>query len=130
MEKQAELEFMKDLFFHHLPLGDNKKHIEEYFYRLQESIDNKEEIKNDDFPDDDDPKFEYRYFSPSLFKERSSRLRSGTDLQDMDPPAIDNGLDNPIPSDPKMSPDLQCVPEHPPSPPLDPFGDDDELENN
>jgi len=115
MDKLSELQFMKDLFLTKLPMGDNRKHIDEYFSRLEELINNKENIKNDDFPDDDE-RFDYKYFSPSLFKERSSRLSLQPDTQDVGPVPDGGRSECDLQDDTKMSPDQQCVPVSPEDP--------------
>jgi len=120
MDRQAEIEFIKDLFEHHLPLGEDKKQIEEYFSRLQQAIVNKEEIKNEQFPDDDDTN-EYKYHSASLFKERASRFRHQSDAQDVGIAANGNRPIDLLQDHSQVPADLQHIPERPLSPDIDPL---------
>ena len=83
-DRQNELDFMKDLFNHKLPIDETAKpEIEEYFNRLQEAIFTKDEnFKYDEFPTDYStidvdgavakPPTQYKYFSQDLFKQQAS----------------------------------------------------------
>lgn len=86
-DKKAELEFMKDLFFERLPIGKDTQAIEAEFNRLQQAIDNKENINCDEFPDYDtvdvdgsvkDPPKDFHYFSASVLKQQAERGRIDT----------------------------------------------------
>lgn len=74
--KKAELLFMKDLFYDKLPVGPDMTKIDQVFNSLEQVIDNKDIIiQNDEF--DDTPAIEagiepeYKYYSSAIFKERS-----------------------------------------------------------
>lgn len=76
---RAEADFMRELFLSNLPtVGSNKSTLISYFDRLQEAIENGEPIEYDGFDDNlnsesaSSPR-DYKYFSATLFKERSSR---------------------------------------------------------
>lgn len=83
----AELQFLKDLLFENLPMGDNKKHIEEYFSCLEKAIYTNEPIEREQFPPDD-PAISgtrtYKYHSSTAFKELASRPVQSLSGQDMD----------------------------------------------
>lgn len=79
-EKRAELEFMKELFDKHLPVGENREDIDAVFSRLEKAMFTKDEILNDEF--DDGPALDaglqpdYRYYTSSLFKQHASSDRN------------------------------------------------------
>ena len=120
-DRLAELAFMKDLFETKLPIGDNKKHVIEYFSRLEELIDTEQQLINECF-ERDEPDRDYHYFSAALLKERASRSLDNPDGQDVEIPGTDNKLDDQVQDIAQVPPDLQCVPERPKNPL--PFGFD------
>ena len=142
-DKKAELEFMKDLFFERLPIGKDTKQIEQTFNRLQEAIDNKENINADEFPDYDtvdldgavqDPPKDFHYFSAAVLKQQADRGRIELDghplktinepspeQEDMDP-TPDGQACNSASSDSEINGDLQPDAERPYT---DPFSDSD-----
>lgn len=116
-QRKAELEFMKELFFDKLPVGENTEHITEYFNELEKVIFTKnEQVGNEDFESiDREPgaiEREYTYISPSLFKEYSSRLLDGGLPQEMGTPTIANGIESPTPGGHEESKSLPPIPEH------------------
>lgn len=86
---QAELEFMRELFNKNLPVGNNKKQIEEYFNRLEELIyntDEPEHIVREQFPPADPAvcgEREYWYYSSDYFKKLASQPKPITGEQDV-----------------------------------------------
>jgi hypothetical protein len=87
-DRKAELEFMKELFYDKLPVGDNKEIIDAVFNCLDKVIENKEPLKNEQFDESPAEQYgytaDYRYHSADLLKERSSignqrRISQGVD---------------------------------------------------
>ena len=99
-DKIGELEFMKDLFTNHLPVGKNREEIDKYFMDLEKVIYTTDyhKIKNDEFPEPDvdecvcgiehdeslpaDHKCqrrEYKYFSADLLKQQASNPNGNGD---------------------------------------------------
>lgn len=102
VDQMLELAFMKELFAKHLPTGQNKEVIDNYFNGLEQVIFTKDhvEIPRDEFPRDDDEsetgsasdssdtssKRVYKYFSADLFKQqalqRSNQCHNSTNQCD------------------------------------------------
>lgn len=114
----SELEYMKDLFYNHLPVAsENKKKVEKYFSRLEEIIftTDPDAIERDEFPPDDPAisgSREYKYHSVDQFKKLASghqQLPCGQDVGHSEskqaelPPTENRGAD---------SKDLAYVQEH------------------
>jgi hypothetical protein len=88
VDRQNELDYMKDLFMNHLPINKvqhNMDEIEDYFNRVQEAIYTKDEnFKYDEFPRDysvidvdgavQRAPSQYKYFSQDLFKQQAGNL--------------------------------------------------------
>ncbi|NBX48664.1 hypothetical protein EBT25_01760 [bacterium] len=86
IDRQNELDFMKDLFFNKLPINENEHKMEElndYFNRVQQAIFTKDpNFKYDEFPRDysvididgavQRPPTQYKYFSQDLLKQQAS----------------------------------------------------------
>lgn len=98
---ETELTAMKELFFEQLPIGENVDTINDYFNRLEKAIYTKEDVKREEFPDDqgndhgsdispgeqqtaDRKQPNYRYISAAVFKQQASRHQSQPSPQDMD----------------------------------------------
>jgi len=88
---KAELEFMKDLYMHHLPVQEEKQaEVQKYFSRLEELISTTDDvttIPRDEFPPDDPTTSghrEYKYHSSLEFKKQASRHPPQLRGQDMD----------------------------------------------
>jgi hypothetical protein len=117
IDRKAELEYMRDIFFNKLPLGENVEPIREYFNRLEELIDTTDGIKhiNNEKFEEDRPDTDYKYFSNDLFKIRSSGNQLLNDGQDVDDSTTRvQGDDANQPNSQVIHP-LQCIPEHPTS---------------
>ncbi len=85
-DRQAELDFMKDLFMNKLPIDKNEHDMDglnDYFNRVQEAIFTKDpNFQYDEFPGDystvdidgavQRPPTQYKYFSQDLFKQQAS----------------------------------------------------------
>lgn len=83
----SELNFLKNLFFENLPIGDKKQEIEEYFSCLEKAIYTNEPIQREEFPPDDTTTSGdrvYKYHSAAAFKELASRHIESSSGQDMD----------------------------------------------
>jgi hypothetical protein len=84
---EAELEFLKQLFYENLPIGDNTEVVDEYFSCLRKVIYSKDgRIEREEFPPDDPAvcgKREYRYYSADKFKELASGRQHPTLGQDL-----------------------------------------------
>lgn len=83
----SELNFLKNLFFENLPIGDKKQEIEEYFSCLEKAIYTNEPIKREEFPPDDTTTSGdrvYKYHSAATFKELASRHIESSSGQNMD----------------------------------------------
>lgn len=116
-QRQAELEFMKELFLEKLPIGENTEHIHAYFNELEKVISTKDEqVRNEDFKSiDEEPgavQREYTYFTPSVLKEQSSRLLERGIPQEMDPPSIADRIESPTPGGHEEFKSLPSIPEH------------------
>ena len=114
-DRLAELAFMKDLFETKLPIGDNKKHVIEYFSRLEELIDTEQQLINECFERDESDR-DYHYFSAAVLKERASRSDDNTNRLDMEVPGTSDKLDDQVQDMCQVPPDIQCVPERPKNP--------------
>lgn len=120
-----QLQYMKDLFENHLPIGDNKSHISEYFSRLEELISTKENIAPEQF-ENDDPTKDYKYFSAALLRELASRPVIQPDGEVVGDPSNRIELGNQVQDSDQVLSDIQCIPECP----TDPFSDDSDSDGN
>jgi len=114
VDRQNELDFMKDLFFNKLPINEiehNMDDIKDYFNRVQEAIFTKDpDFKYDEFPRDysvididgavQRPPSQYKYFSQDLFKQQASdpdRSGESTAIGFAHPESIEQGVEAPAP---------------------------------
>ena len=83
----AEIDYIRELFTCYLPTDqDNLSEIHAHLDKLKDHATNGEPLGEDQFgsDDNDDPeKRDYRYFSASLFKERSSQPPLLAGVQDL-----------------------------------------------
>lgn len=112
VDRQNELDFMKDLFFNKLPINEiehNMDDIKDYFNRVQEAIFTKDpNFKYDEFPRDysvididgavQRPPSQYKYFSQDLFKQQASDTNGSgesTAIGFAHPESIEQGVEAP-----------------------------------
>ena len=87
---KAELDYLKELFFEKLPVGQKMSEVKKYFSYLEDVIDNKDtdDIQREEFPPDDPTvggDRVYKYHSSSQFKKLAGGYKSISDSEDMDP---------------------------------------------
>jgi len=115
---KAELDFLRDLFFDKLPMGEKKKNVEQLFSLLEEAIYNKDpdDIQREEFPPDD-PAISgnrvYKYHSAAQFKKLASRHQQLTGQQDMDTTKDQQEVVSTEPNQHSKSEDVAYVQEHP-----------------
>jgi len=82
------MEFLKELFYENLPIGDNTEEIDKYFSCLDKLISTKDNVQLDreEFPPSDSTvcgERDYRYYSADKFKELASRYKQSIIGQDV-----------------------------------------------
>lgn len=114
---KAELDYLKELFFEKLPVGQKLSEVKKYFSYLEDVIDNKDcdDIQREEFPPDD-PAVSgsrvYKYHSSSQFKKLASGHQSIADSEDVDTATSEQKK---LPTEPDKCPeskDLAHVPKH------------------
>lgn len=85
---QAELDFLKKLFYENLPVGEDMSGIENYFSSLEKLIFTKDgsSLQREEFPPDDPAvcgEREYRYYSTDLAQKLASGRSHPAIGQDM-----------------------------------------------
>jgi len=126
MDLRADFTFMKDLFYNKLPIGESTENLDKYFNELEQVIftkDGSKHIQYDQFPDEppnpDIPRPDYKYFSPSVLKIRSSGHPQLTNQQNVESPAVLDAEGVSSQDQSQMSQSLPRVPECPEGTDLD-----------
>lgn len=111
----AEIEYMRELFTCYLPADkDELPSLQEHFDRLKDHATNGELLGQDRFDDDDTGSADeraYRYFSATLFKERSSQTPLLADGQDVGDSSDRHEPWSPSRDHNPISPHLSPIPE-------------------
>ena len=115
---KAELNFLRELFFDKLPIGDKQKNVEQLFSLLEEAIDTKDphDIQREEFPADDPATSGdrvYKYHSAAQFKKLAGGHQQLAGEQNMDPAKDQQTV---LPAKPDQHPeseDVAHVQEHP-----------------